>query len=340
MAQQVQQALEAVADGTGTCEAVWAVPVGRPWRLTRMAATGNTLVLPPSPEENSQRYRGVWNGDGPLIYSQDFSAGPTLPAGFAYNGSAGNSGRINMGAVPSRADDTKPAYTYAWLLDGNYKGFYVTGSQLAGTSGKIITRVAAWMASRYDYSFNHNYQTRAAVKIGGTNSWLGSPSRFPDLPGITKWQEASVRPSGADVWNFRGINQNSFLINPLEPEVEYVSHEAWITGLRVWGKAAEDQYVLNDTVAHEGYLYVCTLDNTAATPGTDSTWERIEGTQSSTGYPHLLVYRNGSLIDSSGNANSDLSECSIDLNAGDVIRAVWSRCSGGARMRLVLDGDG
>ncbi|NUS02108.1 MAG: hypothetical protein HOV97_06040 [Nonomuraea sp.] len=64
-------------------------------------------------------------------------------------------------------------------------------------------------------------------------------------------------------------------------------------------------------------------------------------TGGSTTTPELRVYRNGAMVDATGNANADTSESAgIALAVGDQVRAEWSSCSVGAAMLLTMEGSG
>lgn len=314
-----QQIIEGQANAAGECEAAWAVPTNRPVTATRMACSGNSQITPPG-AQSGQRYRGIWS-NGYLVYSQLFSQATLMPPGFTVNNGAYTYLRVAAGAP-----NGLPDWNYAGQVQGDvvfgYPIWTMTKADIPQLDGFTDLELTAMIRIKG----GAGRQAQAFINGGihwTSASWCASDGAW------NAWEKVTLPIGTAATWDFRVSNFS-----------HYTPEAIQLAGIKINGKAASETYQINDVVYWGGYLWVCLAAGTTSEPtGPNNDWMQVPGIASSSGYPELRVFRNGTLIDASGNANADISDSmSIDFNPGDVIRANWRNCSPGARMRLAIDG--
>lgn len=327
----IEATLEAVADATGTAAASWVVPTGKTVELSRLIAEGNSVVQPPSSEEGSMRFRGQYSGIGPLRWSHNFTEPMEAIKGMSRTGELAG-GWSNSTAILPDPSGFKPPFSHMAFarLQGNADATFLDfdASKIPALSGIQITMVEAWVMAWSDFepgSYPVMGTRVTPIMVGQLQ--VGNRRRWHKLQGYMA--------AGSFLTSFAiGARKDATL-------PAWRHNEVHVTGLRVYGRSADQVYILNDTVTHRGYVWLCVMSGTVQEPGMGTDWEQIEGTMATVGNPELRVLRNGVLMDHTGNANADVSSGNtVTLNAGDVIRAHWSKCSGGASMRLTIEGMG
>lgn len=198
------------------------------------------------------RFRGEWNLNESLLYTQDFNSSTTLPGEVVLSYSNNfKSTRVNMDSLTGTSN--RPPFTYAWAFAPNawtdWAALSFVNANSTAFTGKFATKVKFWWA---------------VEGTTGTTVWYGLDGTETVMTPSLTW--ASVTVSGQWFSSFIWRNQ----------QTSSSRYNMYLTGIEVYGVNVNNAYKMGDLITYSGHLYQCLQDNTIEIPSSgSSTWKEI-----------------------------------------------------------------
>lgn len=198
-----------------------------------------------------QQYKGEWEGESSLIYSQDFTSLPdvnTLPPELESTNSATPGAGTPIAWDISLVAPSDP-------LVGDYPKYFKPGSSLGANLHIDLTKISTPRFQIHSLKFYNRYSGAPRlirVYVDGMVVYsIDAPSSF-----LT---EASLT----------GFIANKSIVFTLSASS---NTHAGVAGIRLFGRIHKPPYAMNDIVSYNGVLYKCMYAGTTAVPGTSGHW--------------------------------------------------------------------